>query len=162
MNSIYDQTVEYIISNQEMFYRLAYSYVQNKENALDVVQNAICTALEKCNTIKNPSALRTWFYRVIVNEALQYLRQHKREIACDPHEMKEESYEDKWEEDGKELYQKVMELPEKYKTIIVLRFYEELSLKEIAEVTGENISTVKSRLYRALKELGKSVQEVME
>lgn len=162
MNSIYDQTVEYIISNQEMFYRLAYSYVQNKENALDVVQNAICTALEKCNTIKNPSALRTWFYRVIVNEALQYLRQHKREITCDPHEMKEESYEDKWEEDGKELYQKVMELPEKYKTIIVLRFYEELSLKEIAEVTGENISTVKSRLYRALKELGKSVQEGME
>lgn len=162
MNSIYDQTVEYIISNQEMFYRLAYSYVQNKENALDVVQNAICTALEKCNTIKNPSALRTWFYRVIVNEALQYLRQHKREIACDPHEMKEESYEDKWEEDGKELYQKVMELPEKYKTIIVLRFYEELSLKEISEVTGENISTVKSRLYRALKELGKSVQEGME
>ena len=87
MNSVYDQTVEYILDNQEKMYRLAYSYVQNKENALDVVQNAICTALEKCDSIRNPEALRTWIYRVVVNEALQLLRKGKREISWDPGTM---------------------------------------------------------------------------
>lgn len=163
MKSIYDETVDYIINNQEMFYRLAYSYVQNKENALDVVQNAICIALEKCDTIKNPAAIRTWFYRVIVNEALQYLRSHKKEISYDPlvlgEEFLKQGYEEKFGTEGNEIYQKVMALPPKIKTIIVLRFYEDLSLKEIAEITRENLSTVKSRLYRGLTELGKNLTE---
>ena len=52
---LYDLTVSYILESQEKFYRLAYSYVRNKERALDVVQNSICTALEKCYTIKSTS-----------------------------------------------------------------------------------------------------------
>ena len=157
MKSVYDQTVEYILDNQEKMYRLAYSYVQNKENALDVVQNAICTALEKCDSIRNPEALRTWIYRVVVNEALQLLRKGKREISWDPGTMPEDTY---WEapvEEVQEVYAQVQKLPPPIKTIIVLRFYEELSLKEIAQVTGLNINTVKSRLYRGLADLGKAI-----
>lgn len=157
MNNIYDQTVEYILKNQEKMYRLAYSYVQNKENALDVVQNAICTALEKCDSIRNPNAIKTWVYRVVVNEALQLLRKNKREIVWDPVEMPEEIYlEAPWEE-VQEIYDKVQKLPPPVKTIILLRFYEDLSLKEISRVTGLNINTVKSRLYRGLEQLGKSM-----
>lgn len=157
MNSVYDQTVEYILDNQEKMYRLAYSYVQNKENALDVVQNAICTALEKCDSIRNPDALRTWIYRVVVNEALQLLRKGKREVSWDPQIMPEDVY---WEapvEEVQEVYAQVQKLPPPIKTIILLRFYEELSLKEIAQVTGLNINTVKSRLYRGLADLGKTI-----
>ena len=157
INNIYDQTVEYILENQEKMYRLAYSYVQNKENALDVVQNAICTALEKCDSIRNPNAIKTWVYRVVVNEALQLLRKNKREIVWDPVEMPEEIYlEAPWEE-VQEIYDKVQKLPPPVKTIILLRFYEDLSLKEISRVTGLNINTVKSRLYRGLEQLGKSM-----
>lgn len=46
------------------------------------------------------------------------------------------------------------------KTVVVLRFYEELSLQEISEVTKTNLSTVKSRLYAALKKLEKSLEEI--
>lgn len=159
MADIYDKTVEYILENQNQFYRLAYSYVNDKDSALDVVQNAICNALEKCGSIRNADAIRTWFYRIIVNEALQYIRQNKKEMVCDPQEMKEPVYEEPAFSEEKEVYQKVQGLPEKLRTIIVLRFYEELSLKEIAEVTGENLSTVKSRLYKGLAELERSVKE---
>lgn len=75
---IYDLTVAYILENQEKFYRLAYSYVQDRDSALDVVQNSICQALEKCWGLRNPAAMKTWFYRIVVNEALQYLRRHKK------------------------------------------------------------------------------------
>ena len=71
MQDIYDCTVQYIIENQNKFYRLAYSYVKEEQAALDVIQNAICRALEGCFGLKNPLALRTWFYRILVNEALR-------------------------------------------------------------------------------------------
>lgn len=158
MADIYDKTVEYILENQNQFYRLAYSYVNDKDSALDIVQNAICNALEKCGSIRNPNAIKTWFYRVIVNEALQYIRQNKKETVCDPQEMKEPVYEEPAFSEQKEVYDKVQKLPEKLRTVVVLRFYEELSLQEIADVTGENLSTVKSRLYKGLAELERSVK----
>ena len=54
-------------------------------------------------------------------------------------------------EEDYQLYQEVMLLPEKLKTVILLRFYEDMTLKEIADITETNLSTVKTRLYQALK-----------
>ena len=82
-NDLYDLTVSYILESQEKFYRLAYSYVRNKESALDIVQNSICTALEKCYTIKNPQAIKTWLYKIIVNEALRHIKASKKESLSD-------------------------------------------------------------------------------
>lgn len=160
---IYDLTVAYVLENQDKCYRLAYSYVQNKDSALDVVQNAICQALEKCWGLKNPQAIRTWFYRIVVNEALQYIRKHNREVTIQPQQMLEESYQEKGfekaDEEGGDVYRRVCSLPEEMKTVVMLRFYEELSLQEIAQVTGANLNTVKSRLYAALRKLEKSLKE---
>lgn len=161
MADIYDKTVEYILENQENFYRLAYSYVKDKDSALDVVQNAICKALEKCYTLRNPKALRTWCYRIVVNEALQYIRQYKKEMICDPQEMVEPVYEERAFSEEQIVYEKVQKLPEKLRTVVILRFYEELTLQEIADVTQENINTVKSRLYKGLSELEKNMKEDM-
>lgn len=151
--NMYDRTVEYILENNEKFYRLAYSYVKNKECALDVVQNSIVKGLEKCEKLKNPDAIKTWFYRIIVNEALMYLRKIKREQFFIGHNAENTYYEDKYEDN--EVYGKVQKLPEKVRTVIVLHFYEELTLKEISEVTDTNINTVKSRLYSGLEKLRK-------
>ena len=159
MIHIYDQTVEYILENQENFYRLAYSYVNDRDTALDVVQNAVCKILENCTGLRNAKAIRTWCYRIIVNEALQHIRQYRKETICDPHEMAEPIYEEPAFEESKEVYDKVQRLPEKLRTVIILRFYEELTLREIAEVTKENINTVKSRVYKGLSELEKSMKE---
>ena len=93
MQDIYDCTVQYIIENQNKFYRLAYSYVKEEQAALDVIQNAICRALEGCFGLKNPLALRTWFYRILVNEALQYLRKQKREVPLGEEHTEAMTYE---------------------------------------------------------------------
>ncbi len=160
---IYDLTVEHILDNQDKAYRLAYSYVQDRDAALDVVQNAACQALEKCWGVKNPSALKTWYYRIVVNEALQYLRKNSREISTQPEDMKEEAYleegYDRADEDAR-VFAQVLELPPDMKTVVLLRFYEQLSLAEIARVTDANLNTVKSRLYAALKKLRKSLEEM--
>lgn len=156
---IYDRTVSYILENQEKFYRLAYSYVGDRDSALDVVQNAICKGLEKCYDLKNPGALKTWFYRIVVNESLQYLRKYKKESVSADGELPEQIYREPAYEQEREVYDAVRNLAEPMRTVVVLHFYEELTLKQISEITQTNLNTVKSRLYSALGKLEKSLKE---
>ena len=69
-----EEIIGYLLTNQEKFYRLAFSYVHNPDAALDVVQNAIVKALEHYNSIRNIKYIKTWFYRVLVNECLTALQ----------------------------------------------------------------------------------------
>ena len=59
---LYERLIQYILENQDRFYRVAYSYTRHQEDALDVVQSAVCKALEAHKGIKNEDAIRTWFY----------------------------------------------------------------------------------------------------
>lgn len=156
---IYDRTVSYIVENQEKFYRLAYSYVGDRESALDVVQSSILKGLEKCYDLKNPDALRTWFYRIIVNESLQHLRRGKRETVSADGELPEQVYQEPAFEKEREVYEEVQRLAEPMKTVVVLHFYEGLTLKQISEITQTNLNTVKSRLYSALGRMEKRLKE---
>ena len=67
---LYRKLVAYIVENQGKFYRLAFSYVKNQEDALDVVQSAVCKALEHYGELKNEAALKTWFYRIVLHESI--------------------------------------------------------------------------------------------
>lgn len=156
---IYERTVSYILENQDKFYRLAYSYVRDQDSALDVVQNAICKGLEKCCGLRNPDALKTWFYRIVVNEALQYLRDSRREAVSADGQIPEQVYQEPAYERDREVYEQVQRLPEPARTIVVLHFYEGLTLKQISEVMRINLSTVKSRLYAALHKLEGNLKE---
>lgn len=156
----YDMVVNHILENQQKFYRIAYCYVNNKESALDIVQNAIVKALEASATLKNPDAVKTWFYRILVNEAITFIRKSKKEIVCEPTEMKEEIYYEPAYEGGLSLYMEIHTLPTDMQTVIMLHFFEQLTLKEIAQVTNTNLNTVKSRLYGALDKLKKVMEEV--
>lgn len=159
MQDIYDCTVTYITENQNKFYRLAYSYVQEEQAALDVVQNAICRALEGCFGLKNPLALKTWFYRILVNEALQYLRKQKREIPLEEEHTEALTYQEPAFDADKQTHAAVMQLAEPMKTVIILHYYEDLTLKQIAKITDTPLSTVKTRLYSALKKLKQILKE---
>lgn len=156
----YDQVVTYILENQTNFYRLAFSYTKNREAALDVVQNAICKGLEKYKDIRNIKYLKTWFYRVLVNECLIYMQKNKREFLCEPSEMKEEVYVEPAYEHSNMVYEFIDALPEQNKTVIMLHYYEEMTLKEISQILGVNLNTVKSRLYAGLNKLKKMIMEV--
>ena len=90
---LYGKITAYIIENQNKFYRLAYSYVRNREDALDVVQNAVCRALEHYQTLRSQEAVRTWFYRILVNECLMFLRSRKQTFVEDE-KLEETSYEE--------------------------------------------------------------------
>ncbi|WP_425516081.1 RNA polymerase sigma factor [Anaerolentibacter hominis] len=152
----YDKIVQYIISSQAKFYRLAYSYVRNQDDALDIVQNSVCKALEHYHTLRNVDYVKTWFYRILVNESLNFMKRRRRELASETIEEAAGTAvhsESVFDYDAEDLLEKLELLPGDVQNIIRLYYFEEFKLKEIAEVTGKNISTVKAKLYRGLKKL---------
>ena len=151
--------VGYIRENQTYFYRLAYQYVGDRDLAMDLVQDAVVKALQHWESLREPEAVRSWFYRILVRECLSFLRQNRRVIyLAEPPEQVQSSGESALE-DREALQQAIDRLSPKLKTVVLLRFYEEMQLSEIAEITGTNLSTVKSRLYKGLKKLRESLQE---
>ncbi len=159
MQDVKEILIEYIKDNQEKLYRIAFSYSKNEEAALDIVQEAITKALKNINKLREESYIKTWFYRILINEALQYIRKNKRILTCEL-----EAIENKVDcnadlPEGLDIYKYVQNLNEKLKTVIILRFFEDMKISEIARITKTNESTVKSRLYKGLKELKRLIEE---
>ena len=148
----------FLIETQARSYRLAYSVLHNREEALDAVQTAVCRALERQYSLRDPGAVKTWFTRILMNACQDTLRQRGRVVPF-PEEGPELSQEDPEPADDT-LARRVNALPAEVGTVIKLRFYEELTLKEIGQVTGQNLSTVKSRLYAGLRKLRVAMEGV--
>ena len=143
----------FIVENREAHYRLAYSYVRNKENALDIVQDSILKALKSIDRLDEISYLKTWFYRIIVNTSIDFIRKQQRITVMDNDilDVHLPRLEDKFND--LDLQDAISQLPLKYKSLIILRFFEDLIIDEIAVIMDENVNTVKTRLYAALKKL---------
>ena len=150
---VYNTVIGYITDNQDKFYRLAYSHIRDREASLDIVQNAICKALEKYGDIRNIDSINSWFYRVLVNEVYTYANKHKREISVADEDIPVGVYHEKAFEKDDSINDAINRLPEKLKTIIILRFFEDMTLEEISKITKTNLNTVKTRLYSALSKL---------
>ena len=144
---------DYVIESRERHYRLAYSYVKNSEDALDVVQESICKAMSSLHTLQSPEHLRTWYYRIVVNTALDFLRKRKKLVPVEEVFMPEEHSHIPDQALEMDLHQALDQLPESSRTIVTLRYFEDLTLDEISAVTGIHLSTVKTRLYQSLKRL---------
>lgn len=70
----YFKLVDYIKSNQDKFYRVAYSYTKSKEDALDIVQESVYKGLKSVHTLKNKDYMATWFYRILINTSITFYK----------------------------------------------------------------------------------------
>lgn len=156
---LYERLIQYILEDQDRFYKVAYSYTRHQEDALDAVQSAVCKALESHESIKNADAIRAWFYRILINECLLVLKKRKRFLQNTDHLSQEEVYYEKGYDQNDDMERELDRLELDVQGIIKLRFFEELSLKEISRITGLNLNTVKTKLYRGLKQLKVQMQE---
>ena len=156
---LYERLIQYILENQDRFYRVAYSYTRHQEDALDAVQSAVCKALGAYENIKNADAIKTWFYKILINECLTVLKKRGKVVLTADTVEQEEVYYEKGYEQGGDIEQELEKLEMDIQVIIKLRFFEEMSLKEISGITGFNLNTVKTKLYRGLKLLKENIQE---
>ena len=138
-----------LLENYESYYRLAFSYVHQEADAMDIVQETAYKAIQNSASVKNEAFIKTWLWRIAINTSLESLRGRQREISYEaPVEYgKEDVYMDFDTIDALDV------LNEKERAVVVLRYFEDRKLQEIAAALEENLSTVKSILYRSLKKM---------
>lgn len=148
------QLINFFKENENRIYKFAYGYVKNQEMALDLVHDSIVKVIQKRDTLKEEQYLKTWFYRILINECITTLRKNKKITFIDEikeNECIEQINDFVTKNEYIDLYDAIDGLPPKLKTIIMLRYFEDMKLDEIAEITKTNLSTIKSRLYKALE-----------
>ena len=154
MQDVKDVLADFVKNNQEKLYRIAFSYSKSEEASLDIVQDTIVKSLKNIDKLKEEKYLKTSFYRILINECLQYIKKNKRRKACELEEIENIiEWNDNISFEGIDIYKYIQKLNEKLKTVIILRFFEDMKIDEIAKITKTNANTVKSRLYKGLKEL---------
>lgn len=142
---------KYIVDNKESLYRFAYSYAKKQDDALDIVHDSICRSLTKIDTLKDIGNIKPWIYKIISNCAIDYIRKNKKYVINNDLNLDDSISYDTYE--NIDLQKALDELPEKYKTIVILRYFEDMKISEIAQVLDENTNTIKTRLYKALNKL---------
>lgn len=147
--------------------QLVYSYVNNKEVAEDVMQDIFVKCYKSLHTYKGNSNLKTWLWRIAINHCKDYLKSwyNKKVIVTEDDFTYMESQKESVEQiviqnaEDSRLASAVMNLPIKYREVIYLFYYEELSIKEIATVIEVKENTIKTRLKKAKELLKKGLEE---
>lgn len=149
---------EAVLNSYEMMYKIAMTYVRNEEDALDIVQETVYKAIKNASQVKNERYINTWLCKIVMNTAMDFIKKNRRELPIEEiFENHEEGREDAYSDLDT---QKALEvLNEKEKAVIILRFFEDKKLEEIAIIMNVNLSTIKSLLYRSLKKLKIEIME---
>ena len=147
---------ETLLKNYNKYYKLAFSYVHNDSDAMDIVQDSAYKAIKNAELLKNQKYVDTWIYRIVINQCKTFLSKNK-QITDDISDVNI-SFNDKYE--NIDLKNALNALDNDEKTIIILRFFEDLKIEDIASVLDIKVNTVKSRLYRCLRKLESIMEEV--
>ena len=143
---------QFIDQNCNSAYRFAYSYTKNQQDAEDVVNESVIKAMRGLGGLRDVSKMKPWFFKIISNTAISWIQKQKKTTTSTLEDMEpllsaQDDYSQMMVEDM------LSALDEKYKSVLVLRYFERMTIAEIGEVLDMNENTVKTRLYRALEQL---------
>jgi len=167
---------ELVIRYQDKIYRLAYSFVHNREDALDLSQEAFLRAFQALERFERKAAFYSWLYRITTNLCIDFLRNRSRtksvsldaEAAYLPNGLIRgyKQYSPTKYVEEKELQQHIVNavstLSPKQREVFVLRHWDGLQIKEIANAIGRSEGTVKAHLFHAVRNLRKQLAEYLE
>jgi RNA polymerase sigma-70 factor (ECF subfamily) len=155
-----EEAMEQIFMNfKDMVYNVCYRMSGRREDAEDWTQETFLRAFSSLKGFRGDSSLATWLYRIAVNVCLSNLRK-KRTVSLDEVEYKIGN----WQEEDDDIVQQVQrvlgQLPPLYRTVLILRHFEELSYEEIAKIMKTSVGSVKIALHRARKKFKEKMEEL--
>lgn len=150
-----DALLQLIIHKQDELYRLAYSYMKNEHDAMDVLENMIVITFEKVNQLRNNQVFYSWCKTILVNECKQLLAKQNRQILIDDLAKFQDVSHDNTEEKQQQLEvnELLLTVSEIQREAIILKYIHDLDYKTIARITGVSIGTAKSRVFSGIKKL---------
>ncbi len=152
-----DALVSLIMKQKNDYYRLAYVYMKNQEDALDALEDMILILYQRIGSLKKEEAFYSWSKRILVSCCLDRIRKNKRLVHLEDWEKADprDAYRDK--DHQIDLEREINRLKAKQQEVIRLRFFLDYDYKTISEITNTPLGTVKSRLYHGLRNLRKGL-----
>jgi RNA polymerase sigma-70 factor, ECF subfamily len=138
---------------EEMMYRIAFVYVKNQEDALDIVQEAAYRSFKSIKTLREPRYFKTWLTKITISCSINLLQKRSKVIQLKPEQL---DYFHSMDEDlplSITLKDMLEKLDVNEKSVVLLRFYQDYTLKDIAQMLELPLGTTKTILYRALEKL---------
>jgi RNA polymerase sigma-70 factor (ECF subfamily) len=167
---------ELVAGHERMVFQLAFHMLGDRDEALDLSQDVFLSVFRTIHKFRGQSALKTWIYRIVINQARNrqrwWRRRHKADqVSLDAHmaahgeirQVGDDSSPDRAlarKQLAERLWNALDGLPFDQRTVIVLREIEGMSYEDIAFSSGVAVGTVKSRLTRARQTLRRQLQEV--
>ncbi|RKN86208.1 sigma-70 family RNA polymerase sigma factor [Paenibacillus ginsengarvi] len=127
-------------------YRVARAIVKRDEDCADAIQETILKAFQFISAVREPVYFKSWLLRILINECNQIIRRQQRMVLAEPDLTLSACSSEYDKIDVKEA---VDRLEDKLRMVVTLYYYEDLPLKQIAELLETTEGTVKSRLHRA-------------
>lgn len=149
LNNLFIKTVS---DNKIAMFRLAYSIVLNREDAEDIVGETILKAYSHLTDLRNQKKMKAWLFQILVNESKTCLKKRNRIELVEDTSMFVEEQET---ETMNDLLEFVYKLDDIFKEVTILYYFEEFSIREIANILHLSVGTVKSRLSRARAKIKK-------
>ena len=153
-----NKTLVYIKDIETKKYVFKYQTPKTKNSMRTIpMQESVYKAMKNASQIKEKKYIKTWLWRIVINTAVDATRRQSRFVSDD--QVQEEGQEDRYEDT--DIMAALDTLEEKERKVIMLKVFEEWTIREIADCLHENPNTVKSMLYRGLKKLRGKVEAEM-
>lgn len=154
-----------VAENKDKMFALIYRMTENRETALDLLQDSFLAAYKSLKKFRGDSGFSSWLYRIASNKTLNYIRRSKiiPFYNIEANTSAEPAYEmtDTIENEAlqKSLAAALKMLPSQQKLVFNLRFYEELPFAEIASIMDKSESTVKTHYQKAVEKLREALKD---
>lgn len=148
---------EIVVRYMKRAYYIALGFVRNPEDAMDISQESFVKAFRKIKSFNVQKPFFPWFYKLMKNLCIDHLKRCSRykEVPLEGDLICKEEREDR--ELKEVLWRGIEKLPLEQREVIILRYFQQLSYQEIADMIEKPIGTVMSSLYYAKKKLKESI-----
>lgn len=140
-----------IAEHRRKLYGIAFSYLHNEADALEAIQEASCKAWIKRKSLKDDALFLPWMIRILINCCMDELRKRKRVIVSD--KAGEDRGAEMVSSNRIDLERALAKLNAKHRHVVILKYYHDMTLTEIARVLNKPEGTVKTWLHKALKQM---------
>ncbi|WP_232695417.1 RNA polymerase sigma factor [Brevibacillus daliensis] len=160
----HEALVELLRSIENSVYRSAFYILGNEHDAMDAAQEALLRVYRKIDTFQEKAKFSTWVQRIVSNICMDRFRAKKETLSIDEYELTltdKQNVEEAilLQDMSEDIHRAIAKLPEHYRTVVVLRYLQDLSYQEIADLLNVPLNTVKSYLFRARQQLQNLLQE---
>ena len=132
--------------HRQSMYATAMAVTRNEDDALDAIQETVLTLWEKLDTLRKPAYFKTWMTRILLNNCCSLLRGESRETPVEGFE--ESGREEDWDT-SLDVREALWRLSQDDRLLLQLFYFEDLSVRQVAEVMGLSSGTVRMRLTRS-------------